>query len=130
MPSKCFSQAEVDQRRLLSQSPSTSLCYSFSASNLFSTILSPGSASSATEDLKRRKYSQLVADFEYVPMAVEISVIIVPDGCSLLTEIGRSISRAANDPRQTSCIFQQISVAIIKGIALSMLSSLKRYALK
>ena len=30
---------------------------SFSASNLYSTILNPGSASSAVEDLKRRKYS-------------------------------------------------------------------------
>ena len=35
---------------------------SFSASNLYSTILNPGSASSAAEDLKRRKYPQLVAD--------------------------------------------------------------------
>ena len=43
----------------------------FSASNLYSDILNPCSASSAAEDLKRRKYSQLVADFEFVPVAVE-----------------------------------------------------------
>ena len=42
--------------------------------NLRYTILNPGSASSATEDMKRRKYSQLVADFELVPVAVETSV--------------------------------------------------------
>ena len=75
---------------------------SFSASNLYSTILNPGSASSAAEDLKRRKYSQLVADFEFVPVAVETSGIIGSAGCSLLTDIGRRISRATNDPRQVS----------------------------
>ena len=72
---------------------------SFSASNLYSTILNPGSASIAAEDLKRRKYSQLVADIEFAPVAVEPSVIIESAGCSLLTEIGSRISRATNDPR-------------------------------
>ena len=90
---------------------------SFSASNLYSTILNPSSASSAAEDLKRRKYPQLVADFEFVPVAVETSGIIGSAGCSLLTDIGRRISRATNDPRQVSYIFQQISVAIIRGNA-------------
>ena len=79
---------------------------SFSASNLYSTILNPGSASSAAEDLKRRKYSQLLADFEFVPVAVETSGIIGSAGCSLLTDIGRRISRATNDPRQMSYRFQ------------------------
>ena len=75
---------------------------SFSASNLCSTILNPGSASSAAEDLKIRKYSQLVADFEFVPVAVDTSGIIGSVGCSLLTDIGRRISRATNDPSQMS----------------------------
>ena len=79
---------------------------SFSTSSLCSTILNPGSASSAAEDLKRRKYSQLVADFEFVPVAVETSGIIGSAGRSNLTDIGRRISRATNDPRQMSCIFQ------------------------
>ena len=97
-------------------------------SQLYSTILIPGSTSSAAEDLKRRKYSQLVADFEFVPVAVETSGIIGSAGCSLLTYIGRRISRATNDPRQMSCIFQQISVAIIRGSALAMTASSRRYA--
>ena len=86
---------------------------SFSASNLCSTILNPGSASSAAEGLKKLKYSRLLADFEFVPVAVETSGIIGSAGCSLLTDIGRRISRATNDLRQMSYIFQQISVAII-----------------
>ena len=86
----------------------------FSNSNLCSTILKPGSASSATEHLKRRKYSQLVADFEFVPVAVETSGIIGSAGCSLLTDISRRISRSTNDPRQMSYIFQRIYVAIIR----------------
>ena len=90
---------------------------SFTASNLYSTILNPGSASSTAEDLKRRKYPQPVAAFEFVPVAVETSGIIGSAGCSLLTDIGRRISRATNDPRQMSYIFQQISDAIIRGNA-------------
>ena len=100
---------------------------SFSASYLYSTILNPGSASSAAEDLKRRKYSHLVADFEFVPVAVETSGIIGSAGCSLLTDIGRRISRATNDPRQMSYIFQQISVAIIGGNALAITASSRKY---
>ena len=49
-------------------------------------------------------------------------------GCSLLTDVGRRISRATNDPRQTSYIFQQNSVTIIRGNAQPMTSSLRRYA--
>ena len=101
---------------------------SFSASNLCSTILNLGSASSAAVDLKRRKYSQLVSDFEFVPVAVETSGIIGSAGCSLLTDIGRRISRATNDPRQMSSIFQQMSVAIIRGNALAITASSRIYA--
>ena len=99
---------------------------SFSASNLYAIILNPGSASSPTKDLKRQKYSQLVANFVFVPVAVETSGIIASAGCSLLTDIGRHISRATNDLHQMSCIFQQISVAIFQGNVLAMTSSLRR----
>ena len=50
---------------------------SFSAGNLYSINLKTGSESSAADDYKRRKYFQLVADFEIVPVAVEASGIIV-----------------------------------------------------
>ena len=103
---------------------------SFTARNLFSTILNPGSASVVAVDLKRRKYSQHVADFEFVPVAVETSGIIGSAECSILIDIGCRISRATNDPRQTSYIFQQISVVVVLGIALSMTSSLRKYAQK
>ena len=91
--------------------------HSFSASNLSSTIFDPGSASSAAEDLNIRKYSQLVGDFEFVPEAVEISGIIGSTGCSILTEIVRRISRATNNPRQTTYILLQISVASLRSNA-------------
>ena len=96
---------------------------SFSTSNLCSTNLNPGSASSAAEVLKRRKYSHFVTDFQFVPVAVEALRIIGSAGCSLLTDIGRHISRATNDPRQMSYIFQLISVAIIRGNALAITAS-------
>ena len=86
---------------------------SFSTSNIYSTILNHGSASSAAKDLKRKKYFQLAADFEFVPMAVETSGIIGSAGCSHITDISHRILRATNAPRQMSYIFQQISVVII-----------------
>ena len=92
----------------------------FTTSNLHSTILNPGSALSAAEDFKRKKYSQLVADFEFIPVAVERSGIIRSAGCSILTDIRCHILMATNDIRKMSYIFQQISVAIIRGNALAM----------
>ena len=61
-------------------------------------------------------------------MAVETSGVIVSAGRSLLADIGFRISRATNDPRQMSCIFQQTLVAIIRGNALAMTASSRRYA--
>ena len=101
---------------------------SFSTSILCSTTLNSGSASSAAEDLKRRKYSQLVADFEFVPVAVETAGIFGSAGCSLLADIGRRISRVTNNPRQMSHIFQLISVAIYRGNALAVTAASRRYA--
>ena len=42
-------------------------------------------------------------------------------------KIGRRILRATNDPRQMSYIFQQISVAIIRGNALAITASSRKY---
>ena len=61
-------------------------------------------------------------------MAVETSGIIGSVGCSPLADIGRRISRANNDPRQMSYILLQIAVAIIRGSALAMTASRRRYA--
>ena len=102
--------------------------YSLSASILYTTILNPGSASSAAEALKSLKYSQLVADIVFVPVAVETSCITGFAGCCLLTDVVRCISWATNNPSQTSYIFQQISVTIIRGNALAITSLLRRYA--
>ena len=49
---------------------------SFSASNLYTTIWNPGSAYGAADYLKRCKYSQNVADVEFVLVAVEMSASI------------------------------------------------------
>ena len=75
------------------------------------------------EDLTRIKYFQLVANFEFVPVAVETSGVIGSAGCSLLPDIGRRISRATNEPRQMSEIHQHILVAIIQGNALAITAS-------
>ena len=53
-------------------------------SQSYTTILNPGSALSSAEDLKRRKYTQLVADFQFVAVAVETSGVIGSAGCSFL----------------------------------------------
>ena len=43
-------------------------------------------------------------------------------------DIDRHIPRATNDPHQMSYIFQQISVAIIRGNALAITASSRKYA--
>ena len=62
---------------------------------------------------------------EFAPVAVETSGIFGSARCSLLTDIDRRILSATNDLRQMSYIFKKILVAIIRGNALAMTSSIR-----
>ena len=94
----------------------------FSASNMYTTILNC---------VQRQAWPMTQRDknaiFEIVPVAVETSKIIHSAGCSLLTDIDCWAAWATDVLSQLSNVFLQISVAIIQGNVLDMMSSLRRY---
>ena len=96
----------------------------FSSSALIASAINPGSAARAAEDRKRAKYAAL-HDHHFVPIAVETSGVIGPAALSLFKEIGRRIGLATGDTRQTEFLTQRISLAIIRGNAFSLLSSVR-----
>ena len=82
---------------------------------------------SVADDMKRQKCYEVEIVFHLVPVAVETSKIIHSAGCSLLIDIDCWVAWATDVLSQLSNVFLQISVAIIQGNVLDMMSSLRRY---
>ena len=61
---------------------------------------------------KISKYQDFSSTHLFVPVAIETLGPICEQGIDFLTEAGRRISARSGDPRETSFLFQIISVAI------------------
>ena len=81
-------------------------------SNLPVSMYTPGAAAEAASAAKTLKYEQISATYLFVPLAVETLGPICMEGSSFLVELGRRLSAKSGDPRETSFLFQRISVAI------------------
>jgi len=62
--------------------------------------------------LKEAKYSRLSQRFLFIPIALETLGTIAPCSLDFLTEVGRRLSAATSDARETAFLFQRISVAL------------------
>ena len=88
--------------------------------------LSATSASNAAERAasnKVAKYVSIATTLEFVPVAIETLGPINASGLALLTSIGRRISQVTDDPRETSCLFQRISICLQRYNFLSLRST-------
>ena len=73
------------------------------------------SAASAAElavSRKETKYSCLPQSFLFVPIALETLGAIARCSLDFLTDVGRRLSAATGDARETAFLFQRISVAL------------------
>ena len=95
----------------------------FSQSALLESSLNPGSAATAAESDKRRKYSVISETFRFEPMAVETSGVIGPSSLKFLTELGSRIRERTGERRETQWLFQRISLAVVRGNAAAVLAS-------
>ena len=88
--------------------------------------LSATSACNAAERAasnKVAKYACLAATHEFVPVAIETLGPINASGRALLTTIGRRLSQVTDDPRETSFLFQRISICLQRYNSLSLRST-------
>ena len=106
-----------------------SLCWdatcvnTYSESSVMESAISAGSAAAKAERAKRSKYPDLVRRFRFEPVAIETSGAFGPSTSAIVNEIGKRISEKTEDKRETSWLKQRLSIAILKGNALSIMAS-------
>jgi len=58
------------------------------------------------------KYGQLARSYTFIPVAVETLEPISNAGLQFLSDLGRRISQVYNDHRESSFLFQRLSVLV------------------
>jgi len=74
--------------------------------------------------LKQQKYAVLDPTHTFVPVAVETFGPWNAEGLSFILELGRRITLATGDPRETAFLFQRLSIAVQSGNAISCAGTL------
>ena len=70
------------------------------------------SAAEAAAQRKESKYAEIMRSHLFYPLAFETMGPINSVGLEFICDLGHRISRVTDDPRETSFLFQRISVAI------------------
>uniref|UniRef100_A0A2H1VRU3 SFRICE_019335 n=1 Tax=Spodoptera frugiperda TaxID=7108 RepID=A0A2H1VRU3_SPOFR len=92
-------------------------------SHLLSTAACAGAAASAAEDLKGRKYSNLLGNYYFEPFGVETLGPWGPGAYSLYKEIAHKLLDSTRDQKAGYFFGQKISIAIQRGNAASLLGT-------
>ena len=82
-----------------------------------------GSAAEMAASRKEIKYRELSRDYTFIPIAIESLGPYASKAASFVKEIGRRCTAITDDPRETSFLFQRISIAIQRFNALIMRGS-------
>ena len=98
---------------------------SLADSNLNRTVHTAGAAAEFAAESKVRKYADLSRSLFFFPVAVETLGPLCASGAEFVTELGRRVASNSGDPRETSFLFQRISITIQRGNAAAVLASLK-----
>jgi len=104
--------------------------YTLAGSHLAATAITAGAAAASAAILKHRKYEELSRIHVFVPVAVETLGAWDQEGLDWVIEIGRRITKATGDGRETFYLLQRISVAVQKGNAASIRGTLPRQDLE
>ena len=70
------------------------------------------SAAEAAAQRKESKYAEIMRSHLFYPLAFETMGPINSVGLEFIRDLGHRISRVTDDPRETSFLFQRLSVAI------------------
>ena len=106
-----------------------SLCWdatcvdTYAETNVIGSAVAPGTASRLAEEAKRRKYASLSVRFQFEPIAVETAGVYGGTTANIITDIGRRITGATGEPRETYWLEQRIGLAIQRGNAFSILTA-------
>ena len=81
-------------------------------SYLNSTSVTAGAAAEIAASRKLEKYQDLARGYEVVPVAMETMGPMNPDGAVFINGIGRHCARQTGDQRETSFLWQRLSITL------------------
>ena len=93
------------------------------ASYLPSTSISTGNAAELAAERKQTKYAYLVQRYEFVPIAVEPHGTYCATATAFLADLGRRLSAATSDAKETVHLFQRLSIALQRFNAVCVIDS-------
>ena len=91
--------------------------------NLHSTFRSAGNAAEAASVRKESKYSTVPSDLIFQPTAMETQGPLNASALNFLSEIDRRLSSVSGDSRETSFLFQRLSVIVQRFNSVLVLDS-------
>ena len=76
------------------------------------TSMTPCGAAEAAAKRKRAKYAKIIQSHLFIPIAIETLGPINMDGQRFLDSLGERLSSVSGDPRETTFLYQRLSVLI------------------
>ena len=98
---------------------------SLAESHLKRTVHTAGAAAKFAAECKVQKYTNLSRSLFFVRIAVETLGPLCASGAKFISELGLRVASNSGDPRESSFLFQRISITIQRGNAAAVLASLK-----
>ena len=74
--------------------------------------ISAGKAAERAAEKKVSKYSSIIQTHVFVPLAIETLGPVNSSALSFLSQLGRRLAAASGDPRETSFLFQRLSMTV------------------
>ncbi|PGH37340.1 MAG: hypothetical protein CRN43_21760 [Candidatus Nephrothrix sp. EaCA] len=88
-----------------------------------------GAAAGIAEDRKIQKYSALLDTHIFVPVAIETLGPINDKGLEFIADLGRHLTQATGEPRESSFFFQRLSITIQRFNAVAFSGSFVKPAI-
>ena len=95
----------------------------FATSYRHLTVENAGAVAEKAARNKESKYADIARSHHFVPVAVEIAGTWDRESLQFVQELGRKISAAKGDQRETSHLLQRLSVALQIGNSVSILGT-------
>jgi len=91
----------------------------YAESHVGNTATTPGAAANRAAQKKTDKYANLSSAHVFYPFAVETAGVWHEMAIELTQEIGRCITTVTEDSRETTFLFQRLSIALQRRNAVS-----------
>ena len=95
----------------------------YAETNIALSATSWGAAAGEAEAKKRRKYAGLRQGFQFEPVAFETAGACGPTTRAFIKELGARLAASSGDRREAAWLWQRFAIAVIRGNAVSVLST-------